>query len=165
VTLKLAIEEAIQKAAPDLERIEAEGVAEPPPRPAGFVSVADLLGTKPAESAPRWTAVEAASDIPSGGMRAIEVAGQAILFLTIDGTFYAYRNTCPACGSSLDGATLQGTELVCPGCEQQYDIRRAGRSLTMPDRQLEPVPLLQQNGLVKVAMGRTAGPTGTAPAT
>src|SRR3712207_4119627 len=34
MTLKLAIEEAILKAAPDLERIEAEGVAEPSPKPA-----------------------------------------------------------------------------------------------------------------------------------
>ena len=33
MTLKLAIEEAIQKAAPDLEGIEAEGVAEPEPAP------------------------------------------------------------------------------------------------------------------------------------
>jgi Fe-S cluster biogenesis protein NfuA len=31
VTLKLAVEEAIQKAAPDIERIEAEGAAEPAP--------------------------------------------------------------------------------------------------------------------------------------
>jgi len=43
VTLKLAIEEAIRKAAPDLEGIEAEGVAAPEPhRPAGFVPVATL---------------------------------------------------------------------------------------------------------------------------
>jgi Fe-S cluster biogenesis protein NfuA len=33
VTLKLAIEEAVMKAAPELERIEAEGVAEPKPVP------------------------------------------------------------------------------------------------------------------------------------
>jgi Fe-S cluster biogenesis protein NfuA len=34
VTLQNAIEEAIMRAAPDLERIEAEGVAEPQPAPA-----------------------------------------------------------------------------------------------------------------------------------
>src|ERR687890_2200341 len=33
VTLKLAIEEAVLKAAPDLEGIEAEGVTEAPPKP------------------------------------------------------------------------------------------------------------------------------------
>jgi len=34
VTLQNAIEEAVMRAAPDLERIEAEGVAEPQPQPA-----------------------------------------------------------------------------------------------------------------------------------
>jgi Fe-S cluster biogenesis protein NfuA len=34
VTLRNAIEEAIMRAAPELERIEAEGVAEPEPQPA-----------------------------------------------------------------------------------------------------------------------------------
>jgi Fe-S cluster biogenesis protein NfuA len=33
ITLKLAIEEAIFNAAPDLDRLEVEGVTEPPPRP------------------------------------------------------------------------------------------------------------------------------------
>src|SRR5829696_10291734 len=32
MTLKLAIEEAVQRAAPELEGVEAEGVAEPPPQ-------------------------------------------------------------------------------------------------------------------------------------
>jgi Fe-S cluster biogenesis protein NfuA len=41
VTLKLAIEEALQKAAPDLLGIEAEGAVEPR-RPAGFVPIATL---------------------------------------------------------------------------------------------------------------------------
>jgi Fe-S cluster biogenesis protein NfuA len=42
MTLTLAIEEAIRKAAPDLEGIEAEGVAEPPPRPSGFIPAAAI---------------------------------------------------------------------------------------------------------------------------
>jgi Fe-S cluster biogenesis protein NfuA len=42
MTLTLAIEEAIRKAAPDLEGIEAEGLAEPPPKPAGFIPAAAI---------------------------------------------------------------------------------------------------------------------------
>lgn len=43
MTLKTAIEEAILKAAPDVIRIEAEGVAEPPLRPDNtFIPVASL---------------------------------------------------------------------------------------------------------------------------
>ena len=40
--LVIAIEDAIRKAAPDLIEIEAEGVAEPPPRPAAFVPLSAL---------------------------------------------------------------------------------------------------------------------------
>ena len=36
ITLKMAIEEAIHKAAPDLEGLQVEGVAEPPLRPAAL---------------------------------------------------------------------------------------------------------------------------------
>src|SRR3954468_23545488 len=46
MTLKLAIEEAIQKAAPDLEGIEAEGVAELPPKPATTFVAAPILRKK-----------------------------------------------------------------------------------------------------------------------
>ncbi len=39
MTLKLAIEEAIYRAAPDVAAIEAEGVAEQPPAPNGLVQI------------------------------------------------------------------------------------------------------------------------------
>lgn len=42
MTMKLAIEEAIRKAAPDLIGIEAEGMAEPSPKPTAFVSMTAL---------------------------------------------------------------------------------------------------------------------------
>jgi hypothetical protein len=43
MTLKTAIEEAVQKAAPDLDRIVAEGVSEPSSAPAAaFIPVASL---------------------------------------------------------------------------------------------------------------------------
>jgi Fe-S cluster biogenesis protein NfuA len=38
MTLKRAVEEAINQAAPDLDGIEVEGVTEPPPRPITFVT-------------------------------------------------------------------------------------------------------------------------------
>ena len=47
MTLKLAIEEAVQKAAPELEGVEAEGVAEPPPQPTmAFVAAPTLRKKK-----------------------------------------------------------------------------------------------------------------------
>jgi hypothetical protein len=39
VTLKLAVEEAIHKAAPDVERIEAEGATPPAPAAPGLLQI------------------------------------------------------------------------------------------------------------------------------
>src|ERR687895_269172 len=59
MTLKLAIEEAVQKAAPDLEGIEAEGVEEPPPKPATTFVAAPTLRKKEKKPEDRdsWTVV------------------------------------------------------------------------------------------------------------
>ena len=70
MTLKLAIEEAIQKAAPELEGVEAEGVAEPPPKPTmAFVAGPTMRRKKkkqPEENgASSWTTV-GGLDLPAG---------------------------------------------------------------------------------------------------
>nr|MBA2793922.1 hypothetical protein [Thermoleophilaceae bacterium] len=76
-----------------------------------------------------------------------------VLFLRIAETFYAYRPACPACGGSLEGAVLAGETLGCPGCDEAYDARRAGRSVGSAELHLDPVPLLvDEADLVKVAV-------------
>ncbi len=78
MTLKLAIEEAVQKAAPELEGVEAEGVAEPPPKPATTIVAGPTLSRKkkkqPEENgASSWTVVDGL-DLSDGGMLAKEVS-------------------------------------------------------------------------------------------
>ena len=156
MTLKLAIEEAIRKGAPDLEGIEAEGLAEPPPRPSAFIPAASIARTEKvaAGATPAWTVVDGLPHLADGGMTVLEVLGLPLLFVKIGETFYAYRNTCPGCGQSLEVGTLHGAQLTCPACGQHYDVRRAGRCLDSPDLYLEPIPLLVQDGTVKVACKR-----------
>jgi Fe-S cluster biogenesis protein NfuA/nitrite reductase/ring-hydroxylating ferredoxin subunit len=158
MTLKLAIEDAVRKAAPDLEGIEAEGLAEPPPRPSAFIPAASIARTEKAAAGatPAWTVVDGLPHLADGGMTAPEVSGLPLLFVKIEGTFYAYRNTCPACGQSLEGGTLRGAQLACPACGQHYDVRRAGRCPEAPDLYLEPIPLLVQDGIVRVACQQSA---------
>jgi Fe-S cluster biogenesis protein NfuA/nitrite reductase/ring-hydroxylating ferredoxin subunit len=156
MTLKLAIEEAIQKAAPDLDGIEAEGLAEPPPRPPAFVPAAAITRKEKAavDARPAWTVVEGLPHLTDGGMTALEVSGLPLLFVKIEGTFYAYHNACPGCEQSLERAALYGAQLACAACRHHYDVRRAGRCLDSPDLYLEPIPLLVQEGTVKVACKR-----------
>lgn len=155
-TLKLAIEEAVQKAAPDLEGIEAEGVTEPPPRPqATFVAGPTLRKKKkkPAEDQASWTVVGGLDQLSTSGMLLKGVSGEPVLFVRLEEDFYAYRHLCPYCGKALEEGILNGTELVCPGCSHRYDVRRAGRCLDVPQLYLEPVPLLvSEGGVVKIAL-------------
>jgi Fe-S cluster biogenesis protein NfuA/nitrite reductase/ring-hydroxylating ferredoxin subunit len=157
MTLKLAIEEAVQKAAPELEGVEAEGVAEPPPQPTmAFVAAPTLRKKKkqlPEENgASSWTTV-GTLDLPGGRMLAKEVSGEPVLFLKLAGSLYAYRDVCPGCGTPLERGELRVADLTCSGCGRRYDARRAGRSLDDASQlHLEPVPLLvDDDGTVKVA--------------
>jgi Fe-S cluster biogenesis protein NfuA/nitrite reductase/ring-hydroxylating ferredoxin subunit len=159
MTLKLAIEDAIHKAAPDVVEVEAEGVSAPA-APAGptllQLEVSDAVrGPDPAEG---WATAGGLPELSGGGTLVKPVSGDRVLFIAIEDTYYAYRPVCPGCSEELETATLTGAELACASCGQRFDIRRAGRCLDQPDLYLEPVPLLvDDTGLVKVALGtRTA---------
>jgi Fe-S cluster biogenesis protein NfuA/nitrite reductase/ring-hydroxylating ferredoxin subunit len=163
MTLKLAIEEAVQKAAPELEGVEAEGVAEPPPKPTTTFVAGPTLSRKvkkqPEENgASSWTTV-GELDVPGGGMLAKDVVGERVLFLKLAGNLYAYRDTCPGCGASLEQGELRVADLTCSGCGRRYDARRAGRSLDEASSlHLEPFPLLVgEDGRTKVAPPSAVG--------
>jgi len=175
MTLKLAIEDAILKAAPDVEKVEAqeeaavvaEGalpVMQAGPEPAA-PPLLQLEVIKPAQPEPAgaWAAAGGLPQLHPGGVLRKEIVGEPVLFLRLDdGTPYAYRPDCPGCEGSLEEATLHnvgmvGAELTCPGCGHRYDVVRAGRCLDAPELHLEPVPLLVDgSGLVRVALQATA---------
>lgn len=158
MTLKLAIEEAVQKAAPDLEGIEAEGVAEPQPAPT-FVAAPTLRKKKEKQDdQTSWTVAGGLPQLSGGGMLMKEVSGEPVFFVRLEEDFYAYRHLCPGCGESLEGSSLEGTELGCPGCGRRYEARRAGRCLDDPQMHLEPIPLLvSEEGIVKIALPGAVG--------
>ena len=160
MTLKLAIEEAVQKAAPDLEGIEAEGVAESQQAP-NIVAGPTLRKKekkRPEEDGASWMVVGGLPQLSGGGLLVKEISGEPVLFVKLEDDLYAYRNLCPGCGESLEGGSLKGAELNCPGCGRSYDVRRAGRCLDAPQLHLEPIPLLVgEEGLVKIAQPSAVG--------
>jgi len=156
MTLKLAIEEAVQKAAPDLEGIEAEGVAEAQPAPtivAGPTLRKKEKKQQPEENGASWTVVGGLPQLSGGGTLVKEISGEPLLFLKLGDDFYAYRHLCPGCGESLEEGSLREAELGCPGCERRYDVRRAGRCLDDPQLHLEPIPLLVSEEVVQERQG------------
>jgi Fe-S cluster biogenesis protein NfuA/nitrite reductase/ring-hydroxylating ferredoxin subunit len=158
MTLKLAIEEAIYAAAPDVVNIEAEGVQEQS-SPTGFVQIGGAGSRKngkgqSSDGKDIWENVNELSLLDHNSVRLLEVGGRSLLFCRLGENFYAYGSSCPGCSQPLQGAHLEVTNLVCPHCRQQYDVIRAGRGLDQPSLHLEPFPLLFEQGQARVALPR-----------
>jgi Fe-S cluster biogenesis protein NfuA/nitrite reductase/ring-hydroxylating ferredoxin subunit len=162
VTLTLAVETAIQAAAPEVTGIEVE---ESPTTAVGVIPVSALRsrlddGARPGAAGVTWTTVEEFTGLAPGQTGAFSVAGLPVVGVRIGADLYAYRDRCPRCGGGLaDGAVerrLGGRPgdavLRCPTCSAHYDVRQAGRGLDGTDDHLEPVPLLVTDGVVSLAV-------------
>lgn len=163
VTLELAVDGAIRAAAPEIVRIDVE---EPPPSPGAgagaLIPVEQLtsrLRTHEGAGAVSWTAAAGLDELAVGGLRRTTVAGLDVLLCRLLSGVYAYRDACAGCGQPFEGAGLQrapavpgSAVLTCLGCGARYDVRGAGADLAEPDRHLEPVPLLERDGVIELAV-------------
>jgi Fe-S cluster biogenesis protein NfuA/nitrite reductase/ring-hydroxylating ferredoxin subunit len=163
VTLKLAVEKAIYEAAPDIaaiEVVEPEGAqALGPPQIAGLVTLPVVSASHPSvASRPtvtvsgEWVTLAArASHVNNGSVLKTTADGDAVLIARTGDVFYAYVARCPACGSDMEAASLDGAVLVCGACSGRYDIRRAGAGIGSEFR-IEPLPLLEDSGVLRIAI-------------
>jgi Fe-S cluster biogenesis protein NfuA/nitrite reductase/ring-hydroxylating ferredoxin subunit len=169
-TLELAIKQALDARAPDLEALEVEGgVASP-----GIDAAADgmelpvvqtpaangaVAGPVSADAAageapiglPSWFGIDGVAGLEDGELTSTAAAGLPLVVANVDGKLLAYRDACAECGGPLERGVLADGVLACPGCSRRYYLPRAGRSLDDQRLQLEPVPLLRENGAVRVA--------------
>jgi Fe-S cluster biogenesis protein NfuA/nitrite reductase/ring-hydroxylating ferredoxin subunit len=156
VTVKLAIEHAIEEAAPEVSRVDVEGVAAPPlPRGVGGPggrTMLPMLGTPasaPAAAPRTWISLDT-GDVAPGTLAAMAIGGANSILANIDGALYAYRDRCPGCGGVVHTGAIDGSLLQCDGCDERFDLRRAGAGAR--DLHLEPLPLLTEGGIVRVAV-------------
>jgi Fe-S cluster biogenesis protein NfuA/nitrite reductase/ring-hydroxylating ferredoxin subunit len=168
VTLQLAVEGAITAAAPEVAGIEiAEAPAE---TPSGLIPL-DALTVRLRDPAipggSSWEPVVAEA-LPSGSLVAITVAGVDLALCRVGAETYAYRDRCPACATALAPAAIErrlgdsvGTAvLTCGGCRQHFDVCRAGAGLDDPGLHLDPIPLLEREGIIEVAVPASAASSG-----
>lgn len=147
VTVQLAVERAVLEAAPDVVRVEVEGmVAAPKTQPLLHI------GTRPVDDG--WQTVELTAT-PGVLQR---LADLGVVAANVGGTFYAYRDQCPACGADLRDACLAGDELRCAACAHRFDVRLAGRPLDADADAdpLTPVPLLRDGTGWRLALTKAA---------
>jgi Fe-S cluster biogenesis protein NfuA/nitrite reductase/ring-hydroxylating ferredoxin subunit len=139
-TLKLAIEDAIHKAAPDVEDVVAEGTPKPAP---GLLQI----------EMPSWADAGAIGDLPADAPTVMAAGGHELVFVRLGRAAYAYDRVCGGCGADLSSATLDGAILTCPSCGGGFDVRHAGRRVDGDEEHLEPVPLLVgEDGRMRVAV-------------
>jgi Fe-S cluster biogenesis protein NfuA/nitrite reductase/ring-hydroxylating ferredoxin subunit len=161
VTVRLAIERAIQEAAPETAGVEVEGqVEEVLPGPALLQigrRAPDAAGAIPAR---RGASVDGEGwahlpEVDEAGLRplAVLLAGVPVVVCGVDGAWYAYRDACPECGAAMSTGDLTDGVLRCGDCSRGYDVRLAGAGLTDPARHLDPLPLLIDGGGVRIAVG------------
>jgi Fe-S cluster biogenesis protein NfuA/nitrite reductase/ring-hydroxylating ferredoxin subunit len=165
VTLELAIKQALEEAAPDLEGLDVVGVTAQTAGGPGLPMVTGMAAPGPTgielpvvmagpAVAPAWFDVDAVAQLADGALAAVNVAGSELVVANVDGTLLAYRDRCAGCGAPLHAGQLSAGALACPTCERSFFLPRAGRSLDDDGVQLEPVPLLREQGRVKVALHR-----------
>ena len=160
------MEDAIEAAAPEvaaIEVVEAKGRRlagrDPGGRAAGPAEQgADGSG----EPVSRLVGAAAQlADLEPGEVAGFLVGGgYSILACRTGQDVYAYRDYCPRCTRSLEGATLQralaapagGGLLRCPSCRSHFDVRQAGACLEDKAMHLDPLPLLSRGGVMCVAV-------------
>lgn len=142
LTVKLAVETAIKEVAPELTRVEVEGIE----------SAQNFSHNGLGNHAPKWTPLGDAPPVASGALALAAIEGSPILLCRVGQNLYAYRDACPGCGASMHEGALGGDVIACPSCGERYDVRRAGRSMENRGLHLEPVPLLEDQAGVRIAL-------------
>jgi Fe-S cluster biogenesis protein NfuA len=155
VTVRLAIEGAVQDAAPEVTEVVVEGMTAPPepallqigPRPGAVTAVPP--GAGPPGGA-EWVVLPGIGP-PSARPVTASAGDMAVLVCAVRGTLYAYRDACASCGSPMGGGRLDREVLTCP-CGARYDVCRAGAGLDGLTAHLDPLPLLTDSQGVRVAV-------------
>ncbi|MET1022370.1 MAG: NifU family protein [Arthrobacter sp.] len=187
VTLKFAVEEAIESAAPEVTGIEVvEAEARPavpavipvdallvrlnhptdgPPGHGTAGHAAPEAGGWQEHAAGAWEPVPEIAGLEPGDVAGFLVGGFPVLACRTGQDVYAYRDYCPRCAASMAGATLQralaapvgGGLLRCPSCRAHFDVRQAGSCLEDRSLHLDPLPLLVRAGVMSVAVPVISG--------
>lgn len=137
-TLELGIKQAIEENCPDLLGLEVEGIVTPSSkieRPRTDIG---------------WKVIKGLDDLQNGAMKPVEIPGNALIICRVNNMLYAYRNLCPACDRPFSNGRLEANILSCQ-LGHRYDVQHAGMCTDDPEIHLDPFPLLNENGIIKIA--------------
>ena len=123
-TLELAIKQALEEAAPDLDGLEVEGGPSDAGSPAerDRAPIASCRSIKvaprrrrPTPGPPSWFDARRVGGARRGRADAAPtVAGNELVVARVEGTLLAYRDACADCGADAPDGELTGGVLACP---------------------------------------------------
>lgn len=166
VTLKLAVEGAIEAAAPEVTAIEVEAATEKekagPTIPVqSLFSRVGVVATSPVlDGGSSWEQVPQLMALQAGGVAQTLVGGTSIVACRVGTDLFAFLDECARCARRMDGAVVArrlgggvgDAVLRCLACRAHYDVRRAGACLDDIELHLHPLPLLVDGATVSVAV-------------
>ncbi|MFD6672909.1 NifU family protein [Rhodococcus zopfii] len=157
VTLELAVRDAVRAAAPEITDLDVE--TEPDDR--GLIAPEALFAHIEPVGNGVWCAATEFERLAEGEVGGFTIDGVPVLACRLDGRYLAYRDRCPACGSSFAGAVLHrragdgagAAVLRCPECRAHFDVHRAGARLDDGTAEhLDPLPILVRDGTLSLAV-------------
>ncbi len=156
VTLQLAVEGAVEDAAPEITGIEVETpTTEKTPGLISIDSLRSRLGDGGSADV-EWTSLPGLAGMATGEIGGFTVGGYDVFACAVDGDRYVYRDVCPRCAGSLAGTAMTGTgkqlSVRCPTCGTSYDVRRAGANIAGGPEHLDPLPALESSGEWRIAI-------------
>ncbi|MEK6720787.1 MAG: NifU family protein [Chloroflexota bacterium] len=116
--------------------------------PAGFIPIESL---RPATPRLTWHPALVASTLDPGGLRSLQVEGEAVLVANVAGEYYAYRDLCPGSPLSLGSSRVDDATLVCPWHGCQFDLR-GGRRVLGEGPGLTVVPISVEGDEVRIGV-------------
>lgn len=85
------------------------------------------------------------NDIQPSQMKEVQVNGESICIVNVEGKYYAIGNICTHEGGPLADGTLQGYEVECPWHASKFDVR-TGEVKEPPASEPEPVYQIKIDG-------------------
>ncbi|MEU8675420.1 NifU family protein [Streptomyces sp. NPDC048560] len=172
VTLKLAVQGAVEAAAPEITSIEVETAADEETGAAGpLVPVDSLFARLHADAAAGddgafWQVVPELSGLEPGAVARVDVGRMPVVVCRVGADLLAFEDRCARCERPFEGATLTrrlgggpaDAILRCAGCRAHYDVRRAGVCLDEDGVHLAPLPLLSDGAAVSVSVPAAVAP-------
>lgn len=85
----------------------------------------------------KFVKVAETKDIQASQMKAVEVNGEKVCVVNVEGRFYTIGNVCTHVGGPLAEGKLEGYEVQCPWHGSKFDIR-TGKVVRPPAMRAEP---------------------------